>query len=149
GHFAGPTGPQPVLQEGGVRGGDDRGEPDRLEPELESPALDAARQGRRAGAHDRPPRSKVEVSLSTIVRPITSAAVAAGDGTLRTWIIRPAGTIQKSSTRRPRRSTACARTPDPPGSRSFARRPGASRRRARRNALLLSDCHASRAPLLA
>src|SRR5581483_12389167 len=57
-------------------------------------------------------------AMSAIMRPIASDEVAAGDGALRTWITPGALEITKSSTSVPSRFSACARTPDGPGSTS-------------------------------
>ena len=48
------------------------------------------------------------------------AEVAAGEGALRTWMARGVAERTKSSTRRPSRATACARTPAKAGRRSSA-----------------------------
>ena len=54
-------------------------------------------------------------SFWAMVWPILKDAVAAGEGALRTWIMRAASTIRKSSTRRPSGVKAWALTPAPAG----------------------------------
>jgi hypothetical protein len=61
------------------------------------------------------------------VRPMARLAVAPGEGALRTWIVAPASSKTKSSTRDPSDATAWARTPDPPACRSAIRTAGTSR----------------------
>jgi hypothetical protein len=97
-----------------------------------------------AAVGDRHPPAPV--TRSAISRPIASAAVAAGDGALSTWTARSPRTTWKSSTRLPRRSSAWARTPLQPRTKSPAPRPGARRRTARTNARRLNDRQTSPAP---
>ena len=53
-------------------------------------------------------------AVSASIAPMASELVAAGDGALRTWRMRPCPPRRKSSTSVPSRSSACARTPEGP-----------------------------------
>lgn len=76
-----------------------------------------------------------------------SAAVAAGEGALHTFTIRPLSRIKKSSTNDPSGRNANARTPDGEGKRSSTPSSGSSRRAAERYLRLLSDWKISATPL--
>src|SRR5262249_51099686 len=90
---------------------------------------------------------KRRVAMSAMVRPMLSAEVAPGDGAFSPWTVPSASTMRKSSTSSPLGSTACARTPAPPRSRSSARRSGTSRRSAVTKADLLSERYISPMPV--
>ena len=57
-------------------------------------------------------------------RPMTSEAVAAGDGAFSTWMTPSPSSIRKSSTSAPDRLRHCARIPDGPKVTSPAPIPG-------------------------
>jgi len=77
---------------------------------------------------------------------IASAEVAAGDGAFRKAIRLPRSLMQKSSRNRPLRSTAWARTPEGPGSRSWTPSFGTYRCAWRRNTFRLNDVAISWTP---
>src|SRR5664279_1988169 len=94
-----------------------------------------------------PASSKQLTNMSTTSRPISSEAVAAGEGTLQTWIMRWLCRKRKSSTRLPFLSTACARTPEPPGTRSASVNSGTIRCKARVKAGFTQARYCSSSPL--
>ena len=61
-------------------------------------------------------------------RPMTSDAVAAGDGAFSTWMTPAPSSIRKSSTSAPDRLRHCARMPDGPNLMSRAATAGMYRR---------------------
>ena len=88
-----------------------------------------------------------DASRSTMVRPICSEAVAAGEGASQMLTMPSASWIRKSSTRSPSGVTDWALMPGWAGFRSSARMAGTSRCSARTNALLLSARHISPRPI--
>src|SRR5260221_1858280 len=86
---------------------------------------------------------------SAMTRPISSEAVAAGEGALHTWIAFGPVTIMKSSTRVPSGRIAWARTPAPPGTRSSSWTSGIRLCKLRTKAFLLNERWISASPDLA
>ena len=92
-------------------------------------------------------QASLGISRSTIVLPMFSEAVAAGDGALLTLITRSVSWIRKSSTIEPSGKTACARMPAGAACKCSARISGTSRWSALTNADLLTDRHISPSPV--
>src|SRR5262249_12357039 len=92
-------------------------------------------------------QASLGTSRSTIVLPMLSEAVAAGEGALLTLMTRSVSWIRKSSTIDPSGATACARMPAGAGCRCSALISGTSRCSALTNAALLAERHISPSPV--
>src|ERR1700736_2263893 len=86
---------------------------------------------------DRVPQA--DSNLRAISAPISSDAVAAGDGALKTWMELGPFTIRKSSTNLPSEARAWARTPEGAGTKSSPRTSGTSCCKLRTNAFFRND----------
>src|SRR5690606_26713047 len=106
-------------------------------PDRRSPAR--AHDTAVAGRGDATPGGRWASTSCAMCAPMLSEAVAAGEGAFRTWTDRSPCTMTKSSTSLPCASTACARTPDLPGTRSAACTRGTSRWSSRTSRSLLSE----------
>lgn len=82
---------------------------------------------------------KASSAISTMPRLMDNEAVAPGEGAFRTWIAFSVRLMRKSSTRKPLRYTAWARTPAPPSARWCFWISGTSRCRDLVNAVLLKE----------